>query len=183
MNNRKTVIRFFTIADYEEEEVWLHNQHKNGWKLSRMIPPCFYIFEKCTPEDVAYRLDYKNNAETSNYFQIFRDYGWEYIGRCVGWLYFRKPSSETDSEQDGGIFSDNESRIDIINHVIKTRLLPILLIFLCCVLPNFFRSIETSDPIATVFTVFFAVMTLLYLYLLIYCGLKLGKLRKKYRND
>ena len=43
MNSRKTVIRFFTIADYEEEEVWLHNQHKNGWKLSRMIPPCFYI--------------------------------------------------------------------------------------------------------------------------------------------
>ena len=37
MNNRKTVIRFFTIADYEDEEVWLHNQHKNGWKLSRMI--------------------------------------------------------------------------------------------------------------------------------------------------
>ena len=70
MNNRKTAIRFFTIADYEEEEVWLHNQHKNGWKLSRMIPPCFFIFEKCTPEDVAYRLDYKNNSETSNYFQI-----------------------------------------------------------------------------------------------------------------
>ena len=33
MNNRKTAVRFFTIADYEEEEVWLHNQHKNGWKL------------------------------------------------------------------------------------------------------------------------------------------------------
>lgn len=39
MNNRKTAVRFFTIADYEEEEVWLHNQHKNGWKLLRMIPP------------------------------------------------------------------------------------------------------------------------------------------------
>lgn len=182
MNNRKTAIRFFTIADYEEEEVWLHNQHKNGWKLSRMIPPCFYIFEQCTPEDVVYRLDYKNNAESANYFQIFRDYGWEYIGRCVGWLYFRKSLSEMDSEQDGEIFSDNESRIDMINHVVKTRLLPILVIFLCCVLPNFFRSIETSDPLATVFTVFFAVMMALYLYLLIHCGLKLRKLRKKYGN-
>lgn len=161
MNNRKTVIRFFTIADYEEEEIWLHNQHKSGWKLLRMIPPCFFIFEKCTPEDVAYRLDYKNNTENSNYFQIFRDYGWEYIGRCVGWLYFRKSLSETDSEQDGEIFSDNESRIDMINHVVKTRLLPIWAIFLCCVLPNFFRSIETRDPLATVFTVFFAAVTLL----------------------
>ena len=183
MNSRKTVIRFFTIADYEEEEVWLHNQHKNGWKLLKMIPPCLYIFEKCAPEDVTYRLDYKNNAETGDYFQIFKDYGWEYIGQCVGWLYFRKPSSQTDSEQDGEIFSDNESRIDMINPVVKTRLLPILAIFLCCVLPNFFRSIAISDPLAAVFTVFFAVMTLFYFYLLIYCSLKLRKLREKYRND
>ena len=183
MNNRKTEIRFFTIADYEEEEVWLHNQHKNGWKLSRMILPCFFIFEKCTPEDVAYRLDYKNNTETSNYFQILRDYGWEYIGRCAGWLYLRKPLSETDSEQDGEIFSDNESRIEMINHVVKTRLFPCLIIFLCCVLPNLSRSIETSDPLATVFTVVFSVLTLIYLYLLIHCGFKLQKLRKKYTND
>ena len=87
MNNRKNTIRFFSIADYGEEEVWLHDQHKNGWKLSRMIPPCFYIFEKCTPEDVAYRLDYKNNTETNNYFQIFRDYGWEYIGVLDGCIF------------------------------------------------------------------------------------------------
>lgn len=183
MNNRKTEIRFFTIADYEEEEVWLQNQHKNGWKLLRMIFPCFYIFEKCTPEDVAYRLDYKNNAETSNYFQIFRDYGWEYIGQCVGWMYFRKPSSEMDSEQDSEIFSDNESRLDMINHVVKTRMRPFCIVFLCLVLPNFFRSIKTNDPLATVFTVFFSMITLLYLHLIIYCDLKLRKLRKKYTND
>ena len=49
MPETKTMIRFFTIADYEEEEIWLHEQHKNGWKLHKMIPPCLYIFEKCTP--------------------------------------------------------------------------------------------------------------------------------------
>lgn len=183
MNNRKTAIRFFTIADHDKEEVWLRNQHKNGWKLSKMVPPCFFIFEKCTPEDVAYRLDYKNNEETSHYFQLFQDYGWESIGRCVGWLYFRKAVSEMNSEQDGEIFSNNESRIDMIDHVIKTRLFPLLIIFLCCVLPNFIRSTESSDPIAIVFTVLFAALSLLYVYLLVYCGLKLRKLRKKYRND
>ena len=183
MNNRKTVIRFFTIADYEEEEAWLHEQHKNGWKLSKMIPPCFYIFEQCTPENVEYRLDYKINTENSHYFQMFRDYGWEYIGRCVGWLYFRKPLSETNSEQDGEIFSDNESRVELINHVMKTRLLPLMIIFFCCVFPNFIKSMETSDSLASVFTVLFAVLTLLYLYLFVYCGLKLRKLREKYRND
>lgn len=182
MNSRKTVIRFFTIADYEEEEVWLHNQHKNGWKLSKMIPPCFYIFEKCAQEDMAYRLDYKNNTETGDYFATLRDYGWEYIGRCVGWLYFRKPLSETDSEQEGEIFASRESRIDMIDHVVKTRFFPCLIIFLCCLLPTFSRCIESSDPLATVLTVFFSILTLIYLYLLIHCGVKLGKLREKYTN-
>ena len=88
-----------------------------------------------------------------------------------------------DSERDGEIFSDNESSIEMIDHEVKTRLLPILIIFLCCVLPNFIRIIETNDPLTTVFTVFFAIMTLLYSYLIVYCGLKLRKLRIKYRKD
>lgn len=183
MNNRKTMIRFFTIADYEEIEAWLQNQHKNGWKLSKIAPPCFYVFKKCIPKNVSYRLDYKNNKETGNYFQIFKDYGWEYIGRCFGWLYFRKPISETDSKKEGEIFSDNESRVDMINHVIKTRLFPVVIIFLCCVFPYLFKNINNSDPFAIFFTVFFFAMTILYIYLIIYCSLKLQKLRKKYKNN
>ena len=36
----KTMIRFFTIADYEEEEIWLRKQHQSGWKIVKMIPHC-----------------------------------------------------------------------------------------------------------------------------------------------
>lgn len=183
MNNRKTAIRFFTIADYENEEIWLRDQHKNGWKLSKMILPCFYIFEKCTPEDVVYRLDYKNNSENSNYFQLFSDYGWEYIGRCVGWLYFRKTAAEMNSEQENELFSDNESKIDMIDHITKTRLLPLMIIFFCCVFMNFIMFVWTSAPVSIVFTVFFVILTLTYIYLLVYCGLKLRKLRNQYRNN
>ena len=183
MNKQKTVIRFFTIADYEEEEMWLHSQHMNGWKLVKMTAPCFYVFEECAPADVAYRLDYKNNSETDDYFQLFSDYGWEYLGSCVGWLYFRKPSADMDSERDGEIFSDNESKIDMIDKVLKTRFLPILVIFLCCIFPYSIRGAETRSPLATVFAVLFAILTLLYVYLIVYCGLKLQKLRKKYKND
>ena len=64
---RKTVIRFFTIADYEEEEVWLRKQHRSGWKLVKMVPPCVYVFEDYRPEDVIYRLDYKNSKQTEEY--------------------------------------------------------------------------------------------------------------------
>lgn len=181
MNEKRTVLHFFTIADYEEEENWLHEQHKNGWKLHKMIPPCLYIFEKCAPEDVIYRLDYKNGAENVNYFQLFTDYGWEYIGRCVGWLYFCKPASAQNAEQDGELFSDNESKIDLIRHIMKTRMLPLSVIFLCCVFPNFMRVIETGGRSSVAVTVSFSAMMLLYVFLLTYCGLKLRKLMKKYK--
>ena len=83
----KTVIRFFTVADFQEEEKWLREQSKKGLKLLKMVPPCFFVFEQSTPEDVIYRLDYKNNTECEDYMQMFNDYGWEYVGKCIGYCF------------------------------------------------------------------------------------------------
>ncbi len=176
MRNKKLKIRFFTIADYEEEEIWLREMHQKGWKLVKTVIPCFYFFESCTPEDVVYRLDYKNNGESNDYFQLFQDYGWEYFNRCAGWLYFRKPVSEADTEQDTEIFSDDLSRVDMVNRIVKTRILPLLAIFFCCVIPGLKRNIGISNG----FTIFFSIMFFLYLCLFLHCGLKLRRLRKKY---
>ena len=178
MANKKICVRLFTIADYEEEEIWLREKHKDGWKLVKTTPPCFYVFERCTPEDVVYRLDYKNNTESGDYYQLFRDYGWEYFNRCMGWLYFRKPVSG--SEQDTEIFSDDISRMDMVNHIVKTRMLPLLIIFSCCVMPGFIRSVNENYPFANVFSIVFSVLVLIYLALFLHCGLKLRRLRNKY---
>lgn len=176
-----TKLRFFTIADYEEEERWLREQHKQGLRLVKMIPPCFFVFEPCTPEDVVYRLDYQNGSETCDYMQLFHDYGWAYVTRCTGWLYFRKPACEMQSEHDDEIFSDAESKIDMIQHVMNTRMLPILVIFLCCVLPNWVNALNGTFGTANVFFgIFFTGAMLLYIFLLFHCGRKLLKLRRKY---
>ena len=179
---KKTLLRIFTIADYEEEELWLREQHRNGWKLERTVTPCFYFFESCTPEDVVYRLDYKNNAEDGDYMQLLRDYGWEYFNRCMGWLYFRKSASETDAEQDQELFSDNASRVEMISHIVRTRMLPLLLIFFTSLLPNFFRGIEPGSVFPRGLTVLYCVLFVLYLYLFLHCGLKLRRLRQKYSD-
>lgn len=183
MDNRKIKIRFFTIADYEEEEKWLRAQHNKGWKLKKTIVPCFYIFESCVPCDTVYRLDYKNNTEGSDYYQIFRDYGWEYFNRCMGWLYFRKPISHLDEKADYEIFSDNRSRLDMIAFIIKTRMLPLLIIFFSSMLPSFIRSIHEYEYSKhfDIFTVVIAVLFLLYCFLFLYCGIKLQKLKHKYK--
>ena len=183
MNTRKTWVRFFTIADYMEEEVWLRDMHRSGWKLVQLIPPCFFVFEECVPEDMVYRMDYRNNSEDRNYYQILEDYGWDYVGRCVGWLYFRKPCTEPDSEQENELFSDAESRAEMIDHVIRTRLFPIMIVFLCCVVPNFCRSMNSRDPIGFGLAMFFAAMAGLYIYLIVHCGLKLRRLREECGRD
>ena len=178
----KTLTKFFTIADFEEEEIWLRDQHKSGWKLVKMTPPCFYTFEECEPEDVIYRLDYKNTENTDGYFQMLSDFGWEYVGKCVGWYYFRKPAAEAESEEDGELFSDNESRAEQVTKVIKTRLMPLAVIFFCCVMPNFLKVMdgEYIGTLGKIYGLFFSVMFVLYMYLIVHCGRKLKGLKKRY---
>ena len=181
---RKTLLRIFTIADYEEEERWLRTRHRNGWKLVRMIPPCFYIFESCKPEDVIYRLDYKNSEQTPEYMQMLEDFGWEYFAHCTGWLYFRKSAGAVDSDEEGELFSDNISRVEMVKHIVKTRLLPLSVIFLCCVIPNFMRyaNNDSSGGLSIFFGCFFGVMFVLYLFLIVYCGIKLARIRRRYET-
>jgi hypothetical protein len=180
---RKTTIKFFTISDYEEEEIWLREQHNRGWKLVRMISPCFYIFEACEPRDVIYRLDYKNGGQTEEYMQMVRDFGWEYFEHCFGWLYFRRNADTLDAGGGGELFSDNASRAEMAEHVVRTRLVPIMIIFLCCVIPNLINALSGRLGIfSTVFAAFFGVMFVLYVYLILHCSFKLKRIRERYRS-
>ena len=181
---RKTVIRFFTIADYEDEEVWLRKQHRSGWKLVKMVPPCVYVFEDYRPEDVIYRLDYKNSKQTEEYMQMLQDFGWEYITECFGWLYFRKPADEVEAEADGELFSDNASRVELVSKVVRTRLLPLAIIFLCCVIPNFARAVdgELGGGFGVFLGWFFGAMFIIYVFLLVHCGIKLKRIRDRYNG-
>ena len=182
MSETKTVFHFFTIADFEEEELWLREQHNRGWKLTNAAV-FLYTFEKCAPEDVIYRLDYKNGEETEDYFQMFREYGWEYFDQNAGWLYFRKPAAEAETEEDGELFSDGLSKVEMVKKIFLTRMLPLLLIFLCCLLPNFVRSVNGEIPFFRFFTVFFGILFILYCFLITYCGAKLRWLKKKYEEQ
>jgi hypothetical protein len=62
-------------------------------------------------------------------------------------------------------------------------MLPLLVIFLSCLLPNFIRSVDGGYPLADVFTVVFSVLLVLYLYLFVHCGWKLRMLKKKYGEN
>lgn len=175
---RKTMTRFFTVAEYEDVERYLREQHQNGWKLVYVKMPCFYVFESCEPQDVIYRMDYKNGEQTEEYMQMAQDFGWECFAESWGWLYFRKPVDVAQAEGEDELFSDNDSRLQMVEHIVRTRMLPILIVLLCCILPNLFQVINGKmGPFSGFFVKFFGSFFLFYVYILTRCGIKLKKIK------
>ena len=184
MADTVTKIRFWTIADFREEEDWLREMARGGLHLLRMVVPCFYIFEKGEPRDVIYRLDFTNDAESGDYARMLGEFGWENCGRCMGWIYWRRDADAIANEAEGELFSDDESRLDMVKKVVQRRMLPLLIIFLCCVLPQFVRALDGKNLYANGFFLwFFAVMTVLYVYLIVHCGGKLRRMQKELERE
>lgn len=77
----KKQLRIFTIAEGEKEEQYLQKRHRERWKFTKVSLPGLYHFEKCTPENVTYQLDYDEEGlkHKDEYVQMFKDCGREYI--------------------------------------------------------------------------------------------------------
>ena len=113
----KKIRKFFGLADYLEEEQFLQEQHRKGWKMTGFKPFFWtYTFEKCEPEEYIYQLDFKERGQAdADYLQMFEDCGWEYFHKYNGWFYFRKKKSEV--EQENAIFNDAPSRAEMAKKV------------------------------------------------------------------
>lgn len=185
-NEIKKETKFFLLPDYEKEEKYLTEMHKSGWRL-KQISLYIYTFEKCEPENVVYRLDFaeQGSKDKQSYLAMFGEYGWEYIQDVNGYSYFRKNADGLAAE-DTELFSDNESRLDMMKRIINTRLMPVWIIFMCILLPNFVKTITHSFddgiPLLTVITDVFTLLFVLYSYILIYCIIGFSKLKKKYKK-
>ncbi|MBR6534688.1 MAG: DUF2812 domain-containing protein [Clostridia bacterium] len=166
--NTKKQFRYFTIADQKKEEEYLRKMHNEGWKLVRISGLCMYHFEKCEPEDVVYQLDFdpKSNENKSEYIKMFSDCGWEYIQDFVGYSYFRKPCSEMNGEE--SIFNDAESKTAMLQRVIKTKLLPLMIIFLCSLVQFRIALISHSYVLIVIWSVLLAVYVVIFVSFLIF---------------
>ena len=69
------------------------------------------------------------------YLRMFDDCGWEYIQDYAGYSYFRKAVSKDGVAEE--IFCDDESRFQMMQRVLKGRMLPLLVIFFATLLPQF----------------------------------------------
>lgn len=136
----KKEFKWFTIFEYEKEQDYLREMHKAGWKFVKLTGLGMYHFEKCLPQDVVYQLDYNKDglAHKDEYLKMFDDCGWEYIQEYFGYSYFRKVVSDDGIAEE--IFCDDESRFQMMQRLLKGRMLPLLAIF-CVLLLQFLKQL------------------------------------------
>lgn len=143
--NQRKQFKYFTIFEYEKEEKYLREMHKDGWKFIKVTGFGCYHFEKCTPEDVIYQLDYNQDAKKNReeYLQMFSDCGWEHLQEYAGYSYFRKPAAEMSADE--GIFCDEESKLQMMERVLRGRMTPLVIIFFCFLLPQFCMNTASGN--------------------------------------
>lgn len=179
----KTVVKFFTITDYEKEQDYLSMEHKHGWKLSHITFPFFYHFEECEPEEVVYQLDYNPDRYKNfkQYTEMFDDCGWAYICDFVGYSYFYKAVKEMNDNEE--IFNDDGSKKDMLDRVFKGRMIPLFVIFGLIIFPNIllcgYQSITYKDPIFFNILIMFLCMFILYTLIIVRWIFKYKSLKRK----
>ena len=177
----KREFHFYVLPEYEEEEQYLNDMAKKGYFLEKITLPGIYSFRKDDPADMIYRIDFnpQKKEDRDSYLQMFKDYGWEYLQDLNDFSYFCKLNEGADDE----IFNDNQSRIDMMERITRRKMLPILVIFLCVVIPQWLRMVRYSnfsDPVSIVFYVLWTFLLLLYIPTIIRCITGFRRLRKKY---
>ena len=182
MSKKKTEFKWFTIPQYMEEENYLSEMHKNGWRFTKVTFPGFYHFESCEPGEVVYQLDYNQDgvSHREEYVQMFEDCGWEYIQDFAGYSYFRKSVADMNGEEE--IFCDDDSRLEMMKRVFRGRILPLLAIFFCCILPQLViqkLNYENGGPVSKIMFPCFMVLFVVYLVLFIQFGMQYYFYKKK----
>ena len=71
----------------------------------------------------------------------------------------------------------------MIKKINNRKMLPIIVIFLCTVIPNVIRMIcneNFTDTLSIVLYIFWVILLVLYIYLVTRCTIGFNKLREKY---
>ena len=94
----KRVWNFFTIAQWEEEELWLNEMARNGWNLVRIDCLVRYVFEKGTPGEYIYKLDLPDKSiygiGDAEYCNFLAECGITMVCKQKQWLFLRKKAAD-----------------------------------------------------------------------------------------
>lgn len=182
----KTEFRLFVLPEYEEEQKYLQDMHRKGWRLVRAWP-YLYRFESCEPEEFAYEMDFRSlsKAEKAAYIRMTEDYGWEHVMDYERFSYFRKKISAEMQDEERELFSDDRSRMELALRLFRQQMIPVSIIcFLCLVLMVvrvfFGDRMRGADYIPLAI---FAALMVFDAYALFRCARGFMRLKRKYGGD
>ena len=185
---KKVVYRICTIADYDREAFYLREMHAQGWKLRKvsysiLLFAVKYTFEKCQPEQVSYQLDFypMKKSERASYLQLFKDCGWEHITDFNGFSYFRKAHFEIESDAEFEIYNDATGKLDMVNRILRLRLLPVLF-FLSMLIPLFLKLLNERDVFSGLVFLLAIIDCVLLLVLVVQISYILWRLFQKWKE-
>ena len=163
----KKVWRFYTIAEYEQEEQWINEMAKEGWNLTA-VGLCRYIFRRGTPGEYIYKLDVVERTASDevreSYFNFLTECNIRVVGELNDWLFLQKKAAEGPFDMKDDTYAKLRHINKIYSFTMRTfsRLLTILaLIALFCIVgllitdnpsvDDFFRGILLgSSPTALI---------------------------------
>lgn len=88
--------------------------------------------------------------EFKKQFKWFTIFEYEKEQDYVGYSYFRKAVAENTAAEE--IFCDEESKFQMMQRVLKGRMVPLLVIFFVLLLPQFFHLLSTHNYFVATFT-------------------------------
>ncbi|MFC5446683.1 DUF2812 domain-containing protein [Paenibacillus aestuarii] len=111
--------RLSFVWDYKRDEAWFTDLSMRGLHLNR--PGIIrYRFDYDPSVRYEYRMDYQDTMKAKQleeFCDLYADAGWEYVGNCVNWRYFRRPYLEGETIE---LYSDKESIRSFYQKVQKT---------------------------------------------------------------
>jgi len=150
--------KLFGAWQDDKEETWLGQMSQQGYHLASLGFPGFYYFTTGEPCNYVYRLDFLTDTKDyAHYLQLFKDAGWEHLGRMGSWQYFRILAKEGESPE---IYTDPDSKVQKYR-----RLLAYLTIFLPILNVIVLRRLDSSSHEVLQFISFVAYIALMAVYI------------------
>jgi hypothetical protein len=159
--------RFFPLWQEEKQTRWLEEMARQGWHLEKVMLRR-YTFLRGEPAEVLYRLDFIRlwGTKRQEYFDLFRDAGWEHVARMGKRHYFRKPDRPGEARD---IYTDPAGQLGKCRRLALLLLGP--LIYIVCSL------IQVSERPHHSLRLFGAIPLIVVIYILLILFLGYGLVR------
>ena len=179
----KTVRKRFDLTLFEEEQAFLADMHRQGWRfvnkeLHGWFPSTYY-FVPCQQEEVVYQIDYQPKGE-AGYFRMFSDCGWELCYAEKGTVIFRKPKRLMNGNEE--IYCDPASKLAFMKKMVRRVLwlaITWMLLAACWVIRTLYVLPERLTFIDLLILIGYSAVFFLYVIVTIQTIVKYRRFKKK----